>query len=194
MSEAYESVLLEVSNLSIGNPFPDAPGNFGEFEVNDGSGPCRIDDAMTSFNGNLDTTFKAHHTIDKIIGIGYFSHSNYKILPRSNNDIIGHFTSIDNDINNIAENFKLYQNYPNPFNNNTVIKFDISNNSPTSLIIYDMVGKEINTLFSKTIQPGYYEVNWNGENYYGNISSTGIYFFQLRSGDKTQTKKMLFIK
>ena len=107
--------------------------------------------------------------------------------------------------NKIANEFMLYQNYPNPFNPVTKIKFDIPNNPPfsiggqgglTTIKIYDITGREISTLINESLQPGIYEVTFDGSNL-----SSGIYFYQLRVTDPTrwngefiQTKKMLMLK
>ena len=90
--------------------------------------------------------------------------------------------------------FSLYQNYPNPFNPETKIKFDIPETVKrktlnVKLIVYDILGKEIATLVNESLQPGTYEVEFNGENY-----PSGIYFYRLETSDFVQTKKMLMIK
>ncbi|MBS1519236.1 MAG: T9SS type A sorting domain-containing protein [Bacteroidetes bacterium] len=95
---------------------------------------------------------------------------------------------------NVAENFRLSQNYPNPFNPSTNIRFNIisnerNNNSNVRLVIYDAVGKEIQTLVNQNLSPGSYEVQWNAESAAG-----GVYYYTLTAGDFTETKKMILIK
>ena len=85
--------------------------------------------------------------------------------------------------------FCLSQNYPNPFNPTTNIRFDISKSGITVLKVYDILGKEVATLVNKKLQAGSYEVDWNASNF-----SSGVYFYQLQSGDFVKTKKMLFVK
>lgn len=89
----------------------------------------------------------------------------------------------------IPGKFKLYQNFPNPFNPNTIIRFKIKNIGFTTLIIYDMLGKEITTLVNKGLQPGEYVVNFDGSDY-----NSGVYFYKLVSGNFSETKIMLLIK
>jgi uncharacterized delta-60 repeat protein len=90
----------------------------------------------------------------------------------------------------IPNSFSLYQNYPNPFNPSTVIKFQIASYKSVSVKIYDMLGKEITTLINEKLQPGTYEVSWDGSNY-----ASGVYFYQLIADDKIiDTKKMLLVK
>ena len=91
--------------------------------------------------------------------------------------------------------FALYQNYPNPFNPVTVIKFSVpavnsaTVKNPVKLIVYNVLGNEIDVLINEHLQPGTYEVKWNALNFAG-----GIYFCKFSSGTFTDTKKMLLIK
>ncbi len=95
----------------------------------------------------------------------------------------------------IVNDFTLSQNYPNPFNPNTTIKFT----TPPSpyqgeglrvrLKVYDILGREIKTLLNKPMQPGSYEVEFNGNNL-----TSGVYFYVLESGGMRLSKKMLLLK
>jgi hypothetical protein len=119
----------------------------------------------------------------------------YKRNPTAN------IVNIQNINNEIPCSFKLYQNYPNPFNPITKIKFEIPDNAviarsgatwqslTVSLKIFDILGKEITTLVNEQLQPGTYEVTFDGLNL-----PSGIYFYQLRSGDFVETKKLILLK
>lgn len=96
--------------------------------------------------------------------------------------------------NIIPTEFSLQQNYPNPFNPNTVIQYSIINPTQVSLKIYDVLGREVKTLVNQEQIRGVYEVNWNGDDEAGNKVSTGVYFYSLKSGDFSQTRKMVLIK
>lgn len=85
--------------------------------------------------------------------------------------------------------FTLYQNYPNPFNPSTVIKYSLKKSGYVSIKVFDLEGKEIQTLVSEHKKTGIYEVNF----YSGNLSS-GIYFYKLESNNFTDTKKMILVK
>jgi len=89
----------------------------------------------------------------------------------------------------IPDKYELSQNYPNPFNPVTNIKFDIIKTGDLKLVIYDILGHEVITLFNQKLQAGKYEVDWNAVN-----SPSGIYFYRLETHNFTQTKKMIFIK
>jgi photosystem II stability/assembly factor-like uncharacterized protein len=95
----------------------------------------------------------------------------------------------------VPTNFYLSQNYPNPFNPTTKIKFDIPAGPvgqtflSVTLKIYDILGREIQTLVNEKLQPGSYEVTFDGSNL-----SSGIYFYQLKAGEYIENKKMVLIK
>ncbi len=74
----------------------------------------------------------------------------------------------------------LHQNYPNPFNTRTAIYYQVSVTSHVSLIIYDILGKEITTLINKMEKTGVYTVVWNGKNSAGRRVGSGVYYYQLK--------------
>jgi photosystem II stability/assembly factor-like uncharacterized protein len=88
----------------------------------------------------------------------------------------------------------LYQNYPNPFNPVTKIKFEIPSVGQRhafdlQLKVYDILGREVQTLVNEQLQPGTYEVTFDGSNL-----PSGIYFYQLKAGDYIETRKMILLK
>ena len=103
-------------------------------------------------------------------------------------------TNIGKENKSIIEEFNLEQNYPNPFNPTTTIRYSIPNvethgHASVQIKIYDVLGREITTLVNKQQKPGYYEVNYNASNL-----TSGVYFYQLRTGSFIESKKMLLIK
>jgi photosystem II stability/assembly factor-like uncharacterized protein len=91
--------------------------------------------------------------------------------------------------NEILVTFSLSQNYPNPFNPSTTIRFDIPKSSHVKIVVYDLLGREIEELVNEERKPGSYEVIWNGNNF-----SSGVYFYKIISDDFVETKKMVLIK
>jgi len=89
----------------------------------------------------------------------------------------------------VADKYELKQNYPNPFNPTTKIKFEIPKSGIVILKIYDITGKEIQTLVDEKLKPGKYESTFDGSKL-----SSGVYFYQIIAGDYKETKKMLMIK
>jgi hypothetical protein len=92
--------------------------------------------------------------------------------------------------------FELYQNYPNPFNQNTVIHYslDATHPIPTSLKIYNILGKEVRALVNTRQSPGNYTVIWDGKDNFGKEVASGIYFYLLQAGERKEGRKMLLIK
>jgi enterochelin esterase family protein len=89
----------------------------------------------------------------------------------------------------VPEGFDLYQNYPNPFNPSTTMSFTISDTHSTNLKVYDILGNEIAILVDEEKTAGNYSVVFVAEQL-----SSGVYFYELQSGDYVKTKKMLLLK
>jgi len=89
----------------------------------------------------------------------------------------------------IPSKFNLYQNYPNPFNPSTTIKFDLSKSSNVKIIIYDMLGKVVETLVNQNMEAGNYSIAYTPKNL-----ASGIYFYQFTAGEFQDIKKMTLVK
>ncbi len=96
-------------------------------------------------------------------------------------------------VDGIPADYSLFNNYPNPFNPTTKIRFGLPETAQVTLIIYDVLGREVETLINSEQHAGYYEYNWNAVNF-----SSGIYFFVLTSQSQNKSireiRKMLLIK
>jgi hypothetical protein len=91
--------------------------------------------------------------------------------------------------NNIPVGYKLEQNYPNPFNPVTSIKYEIPKTGFVTLKIFNALGMELTTLVNETKQQGSYEVTWDASNF-----PSGVYFYELSTGEFSERKKMVLIK
>jgi hypothetical protein len=89
----------------------------------------------------------------------------------------------------IPTNYKLEQNYPNPFNPSTKIRYSIPEYSSVSLKVFNLLGKEIVTLFYGEQSAGVYEAAFDASNL-----SSGIYFYTLQTDNFSSSKKMILIK
>lgn len=86
--------------------------------------------------------------------------------------------------------FNLYQNYPNPFNPITTIKYDLPKDVKVTIKVYDLLGREIETIINNEFKTaGWYEINWNANKY-----ASGVYIYRIEAGDFVQSKKMVLIK
>ncbi len=97
-------------------------------------------------------------------------------------------TSLDEIINS-PQTFKLDQNIPNPFNPVTNIRFEIPLSLEVKLVIYDILGRKVETLLNEYLQTGIYETEFNAQNL-----TSGIYFYRIISGSYSETKKMILLR
>jgi len=152
-----------------------------------GSGP------LFTLNNLVDASASSGQTIDLHLEgelmMDYSGNTNMSFSNATSSFTLTEALSVNSELG--LNHFKLYANYPNPFNPITSIRFDVGLDiaSPTSLNIYDISGKLVETLLNKTLQAGAYEVRWNAQNF-----ASGIYFSELISGDKRQTKKIILLK
>jgi hypothetical protein len=98
-------------------------------------------------------------------------------------------TSVDQNIATPISNFTLYQNYPNPFNPSTQISYSIAKSEHVTLKVFDLLGKDVAVLFDGIRQAGQYKVTFDGA-----ALASGVYFYQLQSGNFIETKKLLLMK
>ena len=104
-------------------------------------------------------------------------------------------TGISPNLNKLPISYQLYQNSPNPFVANTKIKLRLgqeTNQEFTKLVIYDILGREVKTLFSGYLRSGEYSFNWNAVDNNNMVVSSGTYFVMLKSGKHSLVKKMLY--
>jgi hypothetical protein len=94
-----------------------------------------------------------------------------------------------NDGETMPTQYSLSQNFPNPFNPATKIKFALPKAGLTKVIIYNILGKEIQTLLNKELEAGRHEITVDAGNF-----PSGVYFYKIQSGSFMQTKKMIVMK
>jgi Secretion system C-terminal sorting domain len=140
--------------------------------------------------------------------LNYRDNSCYPVLDYLYTDLVyakingkeyGTYTSVVERSKSFPFKYELGQNYPNPFNPTTKIKYSIpSTRSPlqgsakggfVTLIVYDLLGREVAILVNEEQKTGNYEVDFNGANL-----SSGVYFYQLRAGNFISTKKMILLR
>ena len=116
-----------------------------------------------------------------------------KLIYKTTN---GGLTFAESTINVIPDKYSLSQNYPNPFNPTTKISFALPKQGLVTIKVFDMLGKEIETLVNESLKPGKYEAAFDGSSY-----PSGVYFYRLtisHGGSSTdgftETKRMVLIK
>ncbi len=96
--------------------------------------------------------------------------------------------------NGIPIEFALHQNYPNPFNPTTTLRFYLSKVSDATVTIYNVLGQSVKIFIINDTPPGLHSITWNATNDYGYPVSAGVYLYQLRVNNFTETKKMVLLK
>jgi photosystem II stability/assembly factor-like uncharacterized protein len=117
---------------------------------------------------------------------GFVVGTNGKIYKTNNT---GGIVNINPIITEIPKDFYLHQNYPNPFNPITKIRFEVARTGDVKIVVYDIQGREVQTLVNESLKPGTYEVPFDGSQL-----TSGVYFYKLIAGNFVETKKMLLIK
>lgn len=101
--------------------------------------------------------------------------------------------SLDEYSQTDLDRFTLYQNYPNPFNTRTLIQFSLGKACFVDLTIYNVLGQKVRTLLRGYQSAGKHNVTWNGLDDKGDSVGAGVFLYQLKSGGRFESKKMLLI-
>ncbi|MHB1687965.1 MAG: T9SS type A sorting domain-containing protein [Ignavibacteriaceae bacterium] len=121
---------------------------------------------------------------DRSMGIHNAKYT-FALLTRA----IGTLTGVKVISNKIPKTYALEQNYPNPFNPTTIIKYDLPKAGQVTLKVYDILGREVATLYNGNQLAGTYNVSFDASQL-----ASGVYFYQLKSGDYVSIKKMVLLK
>lgn len=126
---------------------------------------------------------------------GFIVHAVWNDNRDANNEIYykrdptGNPTEIINTNLEIPITFSLKQNYPNPFNPSTIISFQLPVNSQVSLKVFDVMGREVQTIVNDRLQAGTYESTFDGSGL-----NSGVYIYKLMTDGFTKSKRMLLVK
>ena len=94
----------------------------------------------------------------------------------------------------LPKEFALHQNYPNPFNPKTRVRYDLPDNENVTIIIYDLLGRQVKQLVDSYQEAGFKSIIWDATNDFGNPAAAGVYLYNIQAGDFIQTKKMVLLK
>jgi len=98
------------------------------------------------------------------------------------------------DVNGMPEEYTLHQNFPNPFNPTTTLRYDLPEDAMTTIAVYDMMGRLVQTLVSGNKAAGYHSLKWDATNKYGSPVSAGVYIYSIQAGNHRDIKKMILLK
>ena len=117
---------------------------------------------------------------DNILGVPNFYANTVnliEIIPQSVDD---NFVPVD---------YMMSRAYPNPFNNSVTIEYQLSGPSQLTVVIYDMLGRKIETVHNGFQDAGEHTIRWDADN-----NSTGVYFYSVEAGDYAETKKIVLLR
>ncbi|MGE5437490.1 MAG: YCF48-related protein [Syntrophothermus sp.] len=132
------------------------------------------------------TTPQNYSYIDNNVPSGKYT---YRLMQIDFDGTFKLSNEIEVNISEVPKEFSLEQNYPNPFNPTTKINYSIAKEELTSLIIFDVLGNEIKKVINEVKPVGHYTIEFNASEL-----PSGIYFYQLKSGSFSSTKKMIVMK
>jgi aminopeptidase N len=149
-----------------------------------------------SFTSGPDTSIRVMNDLNNQVWWWNFNRQPSALQFDPNDDIVlkvatttvGNLVGIK-EKNKVPFVFALHQNYPNPFNPTTIIKYDIPKRSEVSLKIYNEIGELVSEPVKGFKEPGEYLVEINTDNL-----ASGMYFYVLKAGSFTDTKKMVILK
>ena len=144
---------------------------------------------------------------DGTFALGIEKEGDYEVMvsTRENGDQTQTVNSKDNDIKlrptgiadpkpAIIRSAKLYQAYPNPFNPTTKIQVEMAKTANASLIIYNVIGQKVKSLYNGKLEQGLRSFSWNGTDQAGQSVASGLYFYQLKTANYIDTKAVMFLK
>lgn len=94
----------------------------------------------------------------------------------------------------LPQTFSLSQNYPNPFNPTTIIEYALPKDTRVKITIYNILGQKVKTLVDEFQSAGHKRIVWDSKNDKGHEVASGIYFYKIKAGEFTDSKKMVILK
>ncbi len=191
LKRGADEIHLIVINKNLGQPLT------GQFAISSGASSRSHTRILSGSVWALDAHGSQIRDVGDLSGISDSSFS-YALDSASIYHIVLQTTTATalNERNSVAGNITLFQNYPDPFNPVTTIKYTVggtrgqgSGVSRTTLVVYDLLGRQVATLVDEIKAPGSYEVRFDASGL-----ASGVYVYRLTAGAFMQSRKMLLIK
>ena len=90
--------------------------------------------------------------------------------------------------------FRLHDSSPNPFVATTTVAFSLAQPAPTRVLVYDVAGRRVRTLFDGPLQAGRHQVAWDGQDDQGHRVAEGVYILRLDSARLVATRKLVVLR
>ncbi len=94
----------------------------------------------------------------------------------------------------LPKEYALGQNYPNPFNPVTRFNVAVPQTGEVEISVFDILGRKVSTIISGELEAGYKTIEWDGRDFNGNSSPTGMYFVRMTAGDFSEVQKIMLLK
>ena len=187
--EALNEVVVKIRNLRTGQTIEDVTGTLAGYGNYVATFVASSEEFMTHTGDKLEIT-----VMDK--GSRFVVHPVNHILTTQ--DLSAYVLFMPLHLS-LPKKSALLQNYPNPFNPETWIPFQLAQNAPVTINIYDTKGQLIRTISLGNRNAGVYTTKdkaayWDGRNSSGDKVSSGVYFYTLRAGEFRVTRKMVVVK
>jgi hypothetical protein len=150
--------------------------------------------------GDAVCAFIAHRNVNHEAGEGFIERSEFWVESGGNTNSI---TLVDKGVltsiafikeKGLPFTYDLSQNYPNPFNPETMIKYQLPKACDVKLVVFNLKGQKVATLYNGVQQAGYHTIRWNGLDDQQRTITSGIYFYRLEADSYSKTCKMLFVR
>ena len=172
-----------ISNLKDAILYVKSGGNFIKYSVTDGNGNYQMNSVVQG---------SAKIFVDRLgysadsLSMNLVSGNTYENVNFNLSQI---YVGIIKSENTLPLKYSLGQNYPNPFNPMTNVKFSIIKAGDVKIVVYDVQGREVQTLVNERLNAGTYEVRLDGS-----MLTSGVYFYKMVTNGFTETKRMILIK
>ena len=169
--------------------FLDVTGTYDTANIGMDVGVSALEDCVTNGASSCNDDGDTRMVLSSAAGTALESSFSTGCWTMGSSEMCG---TLDNE--HSVYSFGLSKNYPNPFNPTTTIGYNVASAGEVSIVIYDMMGREVKTLVSNHTNPGSYSAVWNAKNDQGLEVSAGMYVYKMIAGDFVQVNKMLLVK
>ena len=149
---------------------------------------------VLSWDNIADTVYQDIRQDGEIVDYTVLTHYRYGSSEFSDTLQVIVDLAVDENTTGLPTVYALYQNYPNPFNPSTQIRLDVPETANASLMIYDITGRLVRTLYSGMINAGRYTFAWDSKDDHGAAVATGVYLYRFHTAHFTATEKMMLMK
>ena len=178
-------------------------GNFWDFDIASAKSEASVS-ILFAKAGNIPSEFgiflvdmRTERVVDIGSALSYAFSFDKNESDRSFRLIVGTKDFVEKNTNGVPMvplGYSLEQNYPNPFNPSTTIQYSLAHSAHVEMDVFNVLGQKVRTLFVGDEKIGTYTVVWDGSNDYGAKVSSGVYFYRIRTGEFSATKKLVLVK